>query len=103
MTGLDEDTTKKIVDEIKKLPQISEAILFGSRALGTYKNGSDVDIAVKGKEVDISSIWSLLYNLNEKGTLPFMFDIIHYDRVKNKALKEHIDQFGVTIYPKNAL
>ena len=50
--GLPEEHIKIILDYIARYSEIEEAVLFGSRALGTYKPGSDVDIALKGNKVD---------------------------------------------------
>ena len=50
--GLPEEHIKIILDYIARYNEIEEAVLFGSRALGTYKPGSDIDIALKGNQVD---------------------------------------------------
>ncbi len=43
-TGLNAHDTEKIRAIFKKFPQIDKVILYGSRAMGTYKPGSDIDI-----------------------------------------------------------
>lgn len=86
-----------MVDAIKKYPEISETIIFGSRAIGNYKKGSDVDIAIKGGKVDRKTIARLSDDLNEKYPLPYFFDIVNYNEISNKELKNHIDTFGRTI------
>ena len=82
-------------------PQIGKAIIFGSRAMGNYKNGSDVDIAVVGESIDNSILYKLDDYLNEVYPLPYFFDIIHYDRISNENLIKHIDKEGKVIYSKN--
>ena len=64
------------------------ALLFGSRAKGNYKAGSDVDIAVNSNETKIS------YILNEESNLPYYFDIVNIKKIKNKKLLDHIDTIG---------
>ena len=76
---------------------IEEAIIFGSRAKGSYKNGSDVDIALKGKSLDLNIINKISYHLNEVINLPYMFDVLNYHRLTNQALIEHIDRVGISI------
>ncbi|MFD0953383.1 nucleotidyltransferase domain-containing protein [Virgibacillus natechei] len=51
MFGLLERDIQMIVQAIKNTKEIDCAMIYGSRALGNYKKGSDVDIAIKGTEV----------------------------------------------------
>lgn len=97
---LDRDFTYILVAAKKDL-NIEELVLFGSRAMGNYKPGSDVDLAVKGENVDRSSIRRLSDCLNEELPLPYFFDVLDYNTIENEALKTHIDRYGVVIYQKN--
>ena len=76
--------------------QVQEAVLFGSRAKGNYRQGSDIDIAVKGT-VSKDVLSALLVAFDET-VLPYFVDIVVYDHIKNIALKEHIDRVGICIY-----
>ena len=49
MYGLLDRNLKFILEAISKYPEIEEVIIFGSRAMGNYKKGSDIDLALKGK------------------------------------------------------
>lgn len=80
-----------------KHPSIKEALLFGSRALGTHRESSDIDIALKG---DISP--TLIAHLKEEledSTLPYFCDILDYERAPQE-LKEHIDTYALPLYTK---
>lgn len=80
-----------------KHPSIKEALLFGSRALGTHRESSDIDIALKG---DISP--TLIAHLKEEledSTLPYFCDIISYEKAPKK-LKESIDSHALPLYTK---
>ena len=98
--GLRESDLQNIIEILSRSVQVKEAILFGSRAKGNYRNGSDVDIALKG-DLDLKSVAQLSYFLNEETLMPYKFDIIDYARIKNNDLKEHIDRVGITIYDKS--
>lgn len=98
--GLDKEEVKEIKEVIERYVEIEAAYIFGSRAKGNYKRGSDIDIAVKGKNITIDTIASLLNKLEEETTLPYFFDVIHYDTCSTKELVEHIDRVGVCIYKK---
>lgn len=65
-----------------------------SRALGNYKRGSDVDLAVVGDEITHQTIAGLHEALNEEYPLPYMFDVVHYDALTNDNLRRHIDTYG---------
>lgn len=79
-------------------PQVNKAIIFGSRAKGNYKPGSDVDIAIVGANIDQSLVAALSFSLNEETFLPYFFDIVHYDTIEEIALKEHINRVGQVIF-----
>jgi predicted nucleotidyltransferase len=96
--GITEKSYNYIVSYLKTKPQIEAVILFGSRAKGNYKRGSDIDLAIKGKEsspelaIDIESF------INEEIPVPYTVDVVDYNSLKKKELKEHIDRVGVLFY-----
>ncbi|MCD6584848.1 MAG: restriction endonuclease subunit S [Desulfobacteraceae bacterium] len=96
--GLSDEQLKQVLDIIASYDEIEEAILFGSRAIDTYKEASDVDIALKGTKVTASLAAKLKFHFEEDTYLPFFFDFIAYPTITNEALKEHIDTKGVVIY-----
>lgn len=100
MYGLSEKEMQYILEAIIKYNEIEEAIIFGSRAIGNYKPGSDVDIALKGKNIDRYVIIKISDELNEVYPLPYFFDIVNYDDISNEELKKHIDSIGKRIYSK---
>ncbi len=48
MFGLHECDIDEIIHHLNNFPEVEEAYIFGSRAIGDFNNGSDVDIALKG-------------------------------------------------------
>lgn len=99
MYGLLERDLKCILQAIRNYPEIQEVIIFGSRAMGNFKTGSDVDLALKGK-VDRKTINRLSDDLNEEQPLPHFFRVISYEDISNRELKDHIDTVGKRIYQK---
>ena len=97
--GLSSKELDVIFSVFKKFPGIQEAILFGSRAMGTFKPGSDVDIALKGRLTlqDVARVKALL---EEESPLPYLFDVVDYRTIETPAFKEHIDNHGKSIYSK---
>jgi len=100
-TGLRPQDLKEIIEILKAGSAVDEAILFGSRAKGNYKQGSDVDIAIKGTEIDHQLVAMLNFQLNEDSAMPYFFDIVHYEGIMETALKEHIDRVGLCIYARH--
>jgi len=77
--------------------EIDEVLIFGSRALGNFKNSSDVDLALKGN-IDHNLITKVSRKINSESTLPYKFDIINYKTISNLDLKKHIDDFGKRMF-----
>ncbi|MBU9723492.1 MULTISPECIES: nucleotidyltransferase domain-containing protein [Bacillaceae] len=97
MFGLREEDIQYIKDILAKYNEVEKAYIFGSRAIGNHKKGSDVDIAIVGSNINSSTVATLDESLNEESPLPYFFDIIHYDVLSNKKLKQHIDTEGKTL------
>jgi uncharacterized protein len=98
--GLLQRDIDEIISAFRQFPEIDQAVLFGSRAKGSYKTGSDVDIAIKGKSIDHSCVAKLSFFLNEESSLPYFFDIVHYEQITERELTEHIDRVGMLIYER---
>lgn len=78
--------------------KVEQAFIFGSRAKGNFRNGSDVDLALKGEELDFNTISRISYQLNEETTMPYQFDVLNYHAVKEPSLIDHIDRVGIEFY-----
>ena len=96
--GLLETDMKAIEAVLRQEPKVEKAIIFGSRAKGNFRNGSDVDLALQGEELDFDAISRISYQLNEETAMPYRFDVLNYHRLKEPALITHIDRVGVEIY-----
>ena len=97
-TGLNTHTTLKIFSVFKRFPQIEKAILYGSRAMGTYKPGSNVDISLIGKALTQELLWKISEALDDS-LLPYVFDLSLFETLDNPELKEHISRVGFVLYP----
>lgn len=99
MFGLNDNDLQYIVEIFKNYPQIEEVLIFGSRALNTHKKGSDIDIVLKGKEIE-KIVPTISGILNEESHIPYFCDVLDYNILDNEALKNHIDRVGKQIYKK---
>ncbi len=91
--GISEKSLQSIIDALKKFPEVQEAIIFGSRAMGHYKPGSDVDLALKGN-ITPDTLLKIKTLLDQELPLPYLFDIVDYQAIDNPDFKAHIDQYG---------
>lgn len=95
--GLDDSHIQMVTKTLARFPEIQEARIFGSRAMGNYKPGSDVDIALFGKG-SLSCTAQVSAILNEELPLAYRFDVVDYAKVENKEFTAHIDQFGQQLF-----
>lgn len=92
--GIPDQSLQLIKNTIAQFPQIKQASIFGSRSLGNYRHGSDIDISIVGEEIDYHIVSKLSRVLNEELPLPYYFDIIDYSHLTHKDLKKHINDYG---------
>ena len=94
------------LDRIKKIlapfaERIDQVVLFGSRASGTFRPSSDIDLALYGpiEEKDVDR----LHTLFMESDLPVRVDVVKYQAINSVVLKQHIDQAGVNLFEKREL
>lgn len=92
--GLDDVTIQRIIDKLDFVNDSGNIILFGSRAKGNFKNGSDIDIAIKSKDLDFHKLMRIKSKLEELD-LPYKIDLIDYNTIENEELRNHIDRVGI--------
>jgi predicted nucleotidyltransferase len=96
--GIYNRSLELILKVIQNYPEILEAKIYGSRAMGNFKKGSDIDLALFGQNISSETILELSAKLNQQEIIPYHIDVVYYSRIKNNDLKNHIDEHGVTIY-----
>ena len=99
MYGISAKSFQLILDSIACVDEIEKAGIYGSRALGNFKNGSDVDLVIFGEKITNNVLLKLKVKLEQELPIPYSFDLTHYETIKNIELKEHIDKFAQIIYP----
>jgi predicted nucleotidyltransferase len=97
--GLDQETIDKINSVFAKYPEIEEVVIYGSRAKGNYREGSDIDITLKGKEVNDRTRADVWLDIDDLNT-PYLFDISVFHTLESDSLLEHINRVGKIFYKK---
>ncbi|HAN17862.1 MAG: hypothetical protein A2X13_05630 [Bacteroidetes bacterium GWC2_33_15] len=97
--GLKEDTINKINEVFSHYPLVSEVIIYGSRAKGNYKNGSDIDLTIKGENLNLIILNTIDLELDDL-LLPYTFDLSVFKQISNPDLVSHIERVGKVFYKK---
>lgn len=97
--GLTEECISKINSVFERYSIIDTVVIYGSRAKGTYRLGSDIDLTLKGEGLTSDMVTLISSDIDELNT-PYLFDISIYDRLDGTSLKEHIDRVGQIFYQK---
>lgn len=95
--GLSDKTISAIHSVFSKYPQITKAIVYGSRAMGNYKNGSDIDLTLYGSKLSNQILMDILDDLDEL-LLPYKIDLSIYAAINNEKLQDHINRVGIDFY-----
>ena len=95
--GLSQQALQQIKQCLASFSAIEQAILYGSRALGSFRPGSDIDMVIIGQQFSHQNLLQLLTALDDL-LLPYSFDISRIQDIENKDLLSHIARVGKVIY-----
>jgi len=99
--GLSETTIQKLCGVLARYPQVEKAVLYGSRATGNYRNGSDIDLALFGNELTLQTLCRIMNAIDDL-MLPYSVDLVIFKQVGDPDLRTHIQQTGVVFYQRAA-
>jgi predicted nucleotidyltransferase len=91
--GLQLETIEKLTQIFSQNPRVEQVLIYGSRAKGNYRTGSDIDLTMKGRRLE----WKDLQEIEQKIDdllLPYKVDLSLYEQIDNSELLEHIDRWG---------
>ena len=97
--GLSENTISKIRKIFLQFPEIDEAILYGSRAKGNFKTGSDIDISLRGDGLNLEVLAKVSAQLDDL-SIPYQIDLSIFGEIKNTHLLDHIHRVGKVFFAK---
>jgi predicted nucleotidyltransferase len=93
LIGLKPHHYQLITDVVLNHELVAHAWIFGSRALGTHKDNSDIDIAIEGSAITLS-VLADLHDQLEQSSLPFKVDLVVKNRITSSELLAHIETYG---------
>ena len=95
--GLSDTVIKELQDIFRRHVNIEKVLIFGSRSKGNYRPGSDIDLAVVGKNIDYSQLLEILCEIDELELL-YSIDLLDYQKKVGTPLGDHIDRVGQVFY-----
>ena len=88
--GLSHSDLNAICEVFNRYPQVSKVLIYGSRALGTQRQSSDIDLTLKG-DISHEEFNNISIELDDL-MLPYQFDLSVFDHIDNPDLLAHIQQ-----------
>jgi predicted nucleotidyltransferase len=99
--GLPDSAIQSICAVLGRHPQVKRATLYGSRAHGSHKNGSDIDLALHGEEdLTLPVLYRILDNLDDL-LLPYVIDLSIFNDIGDPDVIAHIQRVGVGFYERD--
>jgi len=89
-----------IIEVFRQNFNVEKAVLFGSRAKGNYRPGSDIDIAMYGTAISFDELLTMKVKLDELDLLQ-KIDLVKYEAIENPDFIDHINRVGIIIYKKD--
>ncbi len=101
--GLTERDRQGILSVLEAFPKIRRAVLFGSRAIGTFRGASDLDLALEGDDLNLADLVVVRSRIGSL-ELPFEADLVIRAKITNSDVEKHIQKYGRVFYErKNAV
>jgi len=99
--GLKEATIEKIIAVFSQYPNIQKVLLYGSRAKGNYRNGSDIDLTLIGENISYAQLSKIDIQIDDL-LLPYRFDLSIFKDIENLDLIDHINRVGLIFYERSS-
>lgn len=96
--GLSESVVHKICAVFSRYPQVAGAILYGSRAKGTYRKGSDIDLTLCGDDNLTLRVHHRIADELDDLLLPYTIDLSILRDISDPDVLKQIERVGVALY-----
>lgn len=91
--GLPASAVSELCEVFSRHPAIEQALLYGSRAKGNYRPGSDIDLCLYAPAMSLVEVLRIGAEIDEL-LLPWKVDLTLRHHLDNPALIEHIERVG---------
>lgn len=98
--GISASSYNQLIGYFQANSKVERVVIFGSRAKGSYKVGSDIDLAIYGSGITALDVMDISSTLNEELPIPYKIDVVCPVFLHDDALLGHIERVGITIYSR---
>jgi type I restriction enzyme S subunit len=95
--GLKESDIELIQTVLSNYKEVDKVLIYGSRAKGTFKPASDIDLTLLGEKLNLTIQYKIENDLDDL-MLPYLFDISIFNQISNTDLVEHINRVGIVFF-----
>jgi len=99
IAGLPQDATARILELLTDRSSVQRVVLYGSRALGRQRSGSDIDLCLEAPQMDLAELLLLGAQIDDL-LLPWRIDLQLRHLIRHPGLLDHIDRYGIPLYPR---
>jgi len=99
--GLPAGDTARVLETISRHPAVQRVVLYGSRALGRQRSGSDIDLCLEAPAMDLGELLILGAELDDL-LLPWRIDLQLHHQIDHAGLLEHIRRVGHVLWERPA-
>ncbi|KAF5414806.1 MAG: hypothetical protein C5S49_06605 [Candidatus Methanogaster sp.] len=97
--GLKETTINRINTVFSRYPDIEQVVIYGSRAKGNYRNGSDIDLTLIGDALSHAQLNRIETQIDDL-LLPYSVDLSLFKHIDNVNLIDHIQRIEIVFYQR---
>jgi predicted nucleotidyltransferase len=97
--GLSDKTIEQMHAVLFNFPEVDKAVLYGSRAKGNFKSGSDIDLTLLGNGLSLTILHKIENELDDL-LLPYKIDLSIFEQIADPDVVDHIRRVGVVFYEK---
>jgi len=97
--GLTDREMNEVLRILADCPLVQRVLIFGSRAKGTFHQGSDIDLAIMNEGMSDGDVKSLMNRFSES-SIPLNVDLVDYSKLTHEAFKSHIDRNGKLFFAR---
>ena len=98
--GLKESDIELIQSVLSNYKEVDKVLIYGSRAKGTFKPASDIDLTLLGEKLNLTIQYKIENDLDDL-MLPYLFDISIFNQISNTDLVEHINRDGIVFFQRS--
>ncbi len=97
--GLPERSVAELHRIFANYPQVQKAVIYGSRATGKYRNGSDIDLTLYGNTLTQVILCKIIGDIDDS-SIPYKLDLSIFENLEHTKLRDHIERVGKVFYEK---